>query len=76
MAGVACTHVAKGWIGGVLYSQVARNYFGLRGSGAGVIYVGLNPTYVMWLESPSWVDKWFESSLLLQYGDSICCSAS
>ena len=26
MAGIACTHVAMGWIGGVLYSRVAQNH--------------------------------------------------
>ena len=26
MARVACTHVAKGWIGGVLYSRVTRTH--------------------------------------------------
>ena len=29
MARVACTHVAKGWSSGVLYSRVARNHSGL-----------------------------------------------
>jgi hypothetical protein len=31
MVGVACTHVALGWFGGVLYSRVAWNRFGFRG---------------------------------------------
>jgi hypothetical protein len=53
MARVACTLMAKGWIGGVLYSRVAQNHFGIRGSRAGVIYVGLSLTYIMWLGSPS-----------------------
>jgi hypothetical protein len=40
MERVASTLMAKGWIGGVLYSWVAWNRVGLRGSRAGVIYVG------------------------------------
>ena len=31
MAGVGCTHMAMGWIGGVLYSRVVRTRSGLRG---------------------------------------------
>jgi hypothetical protein len=32
MVGVVCTHVALGWIGGVLYSWVEWNRSSLRGS--------------------------------------------
>jgi hypothetical protein len=32
MVRVAYTHVALGWIGGVLYSRVAQNHSGFRGS--------------------------------------------
>ena len=55
MAGIACTHVAMGWIGGVLYSRVAwtRSYF--RRSEGTLIYVGQGPAYVVWLGIPSWV---------------------
>ena len=55
MAGIACTYVAMGWIGGVLYSRVAwtRSYF--RGSEGRLIYVGRGPAYVVWSGIPSWV---------------------
>ena len=55
MAGIACTHVAMGWIGGVLYSRVAwtRSYF--RGSKGRLVYVGRGPAYVVWSGIPSWV---------------------
>ena len=55
MARVACTHVAMGWIGGVLCSRVewARSCF--RGSEDRLVYVGQGPAYVVWLGIPSWV---------------------
>ena len=71
MAGIACTHVAMGWIGGVLYSRVARTRSCFRGSENRLVYVGQGPAYVVWSEIPSWVYNRFESSLLLGYGDSI-----
>ena len=55
MARVACTHVAMGWIGGVLYSRVAQTHSCFRGSEGGLVYVGRGPAYVMWLGIPSWV---------------------
>ena len=55
MAGVACTHVAMGWIGGVLCSRVAQTRSCFRGSNGRLIYVGQGPTYVVWLGIPSWV---------------------
>ena len=55
MAGIACTHVAMGWIGGVLYSRVARTHSFLRGSESRLIYVGRGPAYVVWSGIPSWV---------------------
>ena len=55
MAGIACTHVAMGWIGGVLYSRVARTRSCFRGFEGRLIYVGQGPTYVVWLGIPSWV---------------------
>ena len=69
MAGIACTHVAMGWIGGVLCSRVARTRSCFRKSGDRLVYVGQGPAYVMWLGIPSWVFNRFESSLLLGYGD-------
>ena len=53
MAGVACTHLAMGWIGRVLCSQVARTRSCLRGSKGGLVYVGQGPAYVVWLGIPS-----------------------
>ena len=43
MVRVACTHMAMGWVGGVLYSRVAwtRSYF--RGSKGRLVYVGQGP---------------------------------
>ena len=55
MARVACTHVAMGWIGGVLYSRVAWTRSCFRGSEGRLVYIGQRPTYVMWLGIPSWV---------------------
>ena len=55
MAGVACTHVAMGLIGGVLCSQVAQTRSGFRGPEDRLVYVGRGPTYVVWSEIPSWV---------------------
>ena len=76
MAGIACTHVAMGWIGGVLYSRVARTRSYFRGSEGRLVYVGQGPAYVVWFGIPSWVFNRFESSLLLGYGDSTHCSSS
>ena len=76
MARVACTHVAMGWIGGVLYSRVARTCSSFRGSKGRLVYVGRGPAYVVWSRIPSWVFNRFESSLLLGYGDSTHCSSS
>ena len=53
MAGIACTHVAMGWNGGVLYSRVARTRSSFRGSEGGLVYVGQGPAYIMWLGIPS-----------------------
>ena len=56
MAGIACTHVAMGWIGGVLYSQVAWTHSCFRGSEGRLVYVGRGHAYVMWsgsLEFPA-----------------------
>ena len=55
MARVACTHVAMGWIGGVLCSRVARTCSCFRESEDRLVYVGQGPTYVVWLGIPSWV---------------------
>ena len=55
MAGIACTHVAIGWIGGVLYSRVARTCSCFRRSEGRLIYVSREPAYVVWLRIPSWV---------------------
>ena len=53
MAGIACTHVAMGWIGGVLYSRVARTRSCFRGSEGRLVYAGRGPTYVVWSGIPS-----------------------
>ena len=55
MARVACTHMAMGWIGGVLYSWVAWTHFYFRGSESRLIYVGQGPAYVVWSGIPNWV---------------------
>ena len=55
MVGVACTHVAMGWIGGVLCSRVVRTRSCFRGPEGRLVYVGQGPTYVVWLGIPSWV---------------------
>ena len=55
MAGIACTHVAMGWIGGVLYSRVARTRSYFRGPKGRLVYVGRGPAYVVWSGIPSWV---------------------
>ena len=55
MAGIACTHVAMGWIGGVLYSRVAWTHSCFRRSEGRLKYVGQGPAYVVWLGIPSWV---------------------
>ena len=55
MVGIACTHVAMGWIGGVLYSQVAWTHSCFRGPEGRLVYVGPGPAYVMWSRIPSWV---------------------
>ena len=76
MAGIACTHVAMGWIGGVLYSRVAQTRSCFRGSEGRLVYVGQGPAYVMWSGIPSWVYNRFELSLLLGYRDSTHYSSS
>ena len=55
MAGIACTHVAMGWNGGVLYSRVAQTHSYFRGSESRLIYIGRGPAYVVWSGIPSWV---------------------
>ena len=55
MAGVACTHMAMGWIGGVLCSRVVRTRSCFRGPEGRLVYVGQGPAYVMWLGIPGWV---------------------
>ena len=55
MAGIVCTHVAMGWIGGVLYSRVAQTHSSFRGSESRLIYVGRGPAFVVWSGIPSWV---------------------
>ena len=55
MARIACTHVAMGWIGGVLYSWVVRTRSCFRGSEGRLVYVGWGPAYVVWSGIPSWV---------------------
>ena len=55
MAGVACTHVAMDWIGGVLCSRVAWTRSCFRGSEGRLINVGQGPAYVVWLGIPCWV---------------------
>ena len=55
MARAACTHMAMGWIGGVLYSRVAWTRSCFRGSEGRLVYVGWGPAYVVWLGIPSWV---------------------
>ena len=46
MAGIACTHVAMGWIGGVLYSRVAWTCSYFRGPEGRLVYVGPRLTYI------------------------------
>ena len=53
MAGIACTHVAMGWIGGVLYSRVAWTHSCFRGSESRLIYVGRDLHMSCGLESPA-----------------------
>ena len=53
--GIVYTHVAMGWIGGVLYSRVARTRSCFRGPKGRLVYVGRGPAYVMWSGIPSWV---------------------
>ena len=53
MAGIACTHVAMGWIGGVLYSRVARTRSCFRGSEGRLVYVGRGPHMSCGLEFPA-----------------------
>ena len=55
MAGIACIHVAMGWIGGVLCSRVARTHSCFIGPKGRLVYVGQGPAYIMWLGIPSWV---------------------
>ena len=55
MTRVACTHVAMGWNGGVLYSRMAGTRSCFRGSEGGLVYVGRGPAYVVWLGIPSLV---------------------
>ena len=55
MAGIACTHVAMGWNGGVLYSRVAWTHSCFRGSERRLVYVGQGLAYVVWSGIPSWV---------------------
>ena len=55
MVGIACTHVAMGWIGGVLYSRVARTHFCFREPERRLVYVGQGLAYVVWSGIPSWV---------------------
>ena len=55
MVGIACTHVAMGWIGGVLYSRVARTHFCFRGPEGRLVYGGRGLAYVVWSGIPSWV---------------------
>ena len=55
MARVACTHVAMGWIGGVLCSRVAQTRSCFRGPEGRLVYISQGPTYVVWLGIPSWV---------------------
>ena len=52
MAGIACTHVAMGWISGVQYSRVARTYSCFRRSEGRLIYVSRGPAYVVWSGNP------------------------
>ena len=75
MAEIACTHVAMGWIGGVLYSRVARTRSCFRGSEGRLIYVSRDLHMSCGLEFPAGFNR-FESSLLLGYGDSTHCSSS
>ena len=55
MARVACTHMAMGWIGGVLCSRVVWTRSWFRGYDGRLIHVGQGPAYVVWLGIPSWV---------------------
>ena len=55
MARVACTHVAMGWNGGVLYSRVAQTHSCFRRPEGRLIYVSRGPAYVVWSGIPSWV---------------------
>ena len=66
MVGIACIHVAMGWIGGVLYSRVARTCSYFRGSESRLIYVGRGPAYVVWSGIPSWVFRTCLAWLLLR----------
>ena len=76
MAGIACTHMAMGWNGGVLYPRVARTHSCFRRPEGRLVYLGRGPAYVVWSGIPSWVYNRFESLLLLGYGDSTHCSSS
>ena len=53
MAGIACTHVAMGWIGGVLYSRVAWTRSCFRGPEGRLVYVGRGHAYVVWSGIPA-----------------------
>ena len=55
MVGIACTHMALGWISRVLYSRVARTHSCFRGTESRLVYVGQGPAYVVWSGIPSWV---------------------
>ena len=55
MARVACTHVAMGWNGRVLYSRVAWTGSCSRGFEGWLVYVGRGPAYVVWSGILSWV---------------------
>ena len=65
MVGIACTHVAMGRIGGVLYSRVAQTHFCCREPKGRLVYVGWGPTYVVWSRIPSRVI----------IGSNRCCSS-
>ena len=75
MAGIACTHVAMAGVRSTVFSGGADPFL-FRGSEGRLVYVGRGPAYVVWSGIPSWVFNQFESSLLLDYGDSLLCSLS
>ena len=53
MAGIVCTHMAMGWIGGVLYSRVVRTHSCFREPEGRLVYVGRDQHMSCGLEFPA-----------------------